>query len=414
MSPNFLLLLTLFATFLQSSAYIITTEPWQTDRPIPDSTLFYNIVVETGDPVLVDVLLVNGRLGNVTTIFGDSDLTKPEDSKAGFTVPFCPPGKQYAVRLVETSTKRFLKDSPEFQIFPAGTPSGAPTTGAQPTSTTSSPSLSPPTATTPSATSTTNTPSNGQASNNTGTGTKKSSTPVGPIVGGVLGGLAFLAIILAIILCRRKRKRVQNFDGEKTSKGVSGLRLGEVRPFMDIRRPAIAIPGADGVYASGLVNDSNSTVPTVTAPLPRSPKQHKAGYLGSSPIDEQSGYTPNSAITATSTRFSSMQSRTEVLRQERERIDREIATLESSSGGSMYTSSSRHPHDRDIADQLAALKEQIRQMELRQNFPLQDLSHSEPPPVYDAASPIEQPVPATRPRPLPARTPPVDSKLSSS
>jgi len=75
---------------LPAFAYIITTDPYQTDRPAPGLILFYNIQVQSGDPVLVDILLFNGSLGNTTTIFPDTDLRK--DSNAGFDIPFVPPG----------------------------------------------------------------------------------------------------------------------------------------------------------------------------------------------------------------------------------------------------------------------------------------------------------------------------------
>lgn len=70
----------------------MTTQPWQTDRPAPGLTLFYDIQVEQDDPVLVDILLFNGNLGNTTTIFGNSDLRKQDDRNAGFDIPFVPPG----------------------------------------------------------------------------------------------------------------------------------------------------------------------------------------------------------------------------------------------------------------------------------------------------------------------------------
>jgi len=71
----------------------MTTEPWQTDRPAPGVTLFYDIQVEQNDTVvLVDILLFNGSRGNTTTIFANSDLRKQDDRNAGFDIPFVPPG----------------------------------------------------------------------------------------------------------------------------------------------------------------------------------------------------------------------------------------------------------------------------------------------------------------------------------
>ncbi|KIM37390.1 hypothetical protein M413DRAFT_448454 [Hebeloma cylindrosporum] len=394
---NFLLIHFLHFS-LSTSAYVITTQPWQTDRPAPGLTLFYDIQVEQNDPVLVDILLFNGSLGNTTVIFGNNDLTKKDDRNAGFDIPFVPPGTTYAIRLVETSTKRFLQDSPQFQIFAVGSASG---------STSSASSVPPTTLPTPSGMSISSTkpPSSTRAG---GTTTTSSSTPsstaavtstigasksskVGAIVGAVNGCVVIIVIAFAIIIWRRYRRRPKldnptNETENALPKPASNGRLGSILPF--VLRPSNGSPAENpGV-------DPFKSYANQAGPLPEKFAQMETtlGDAGSS----------SSACNAVS-------ARAELLRQERERINREIASLENRStsseshyGGSSYgidmsDSSSQRPTVANIQpvpmgssinDQLASLREQIRQIE--QTYSQSALAgvSEEPPPSYDGPPPV--------------------------
>lgn len=391
-STNFLLLIHFL---LPSFAYVITTEPWQTDRPAPGLTLFYDIQVEQNDTVvLVDILLFNGSRGNTTTIFGNSDLRKQDDRNAGFDIPFVPPGTAYAIRLVETSTKRFLQDSPQFQIFAVSlvavdstslvvssippttlaTPSGLSTASITALSSTSLPSTSPA----------------GAGNSPPTTGSSKSKN-VAPIVGGVIGIVVLvIATIIAIILWRRRSpKSVPTNETEKVL--PKAVRLGSVQPF--VLHPSNASP----VDTSG--PNSAEVSPYTLSPVIGSatqasllPKKSAHGH----PVDTRDASSSPSAS-------NTVPARAELLRQERERINREITTLESRSatsdsrnGGSSYgtdlSDSSSYPIMASappvpivgtINEQLASLREQIRQIEQVYGPRGLAVMGDEPPPVYD-------------------------------
>ncbi|KAF9035189.1 hypothetical protein BJ165DRAFT_656840 [Panaeolus papilionaceus] len=109
-------------SILRTTAFQIEIEPWETDRPAPGDILFYNVVIEPGDPNTVDIILYNGELGNFTIIF-DNDRFKGDSDATGFNIPSVPPGTQYTGRLGRPNTRglEILAESRPFEIFPAGT-----------------------------------------------------------------------------------------------------------------------------------------------------------------------------------------------------------------------------------------------------------------------------------------------------
>ncbi|CAA7263873.1 unnamed protein product [Cyclocybe aegerita] len=399
-------------------SYVITTEPWQTNRPVPGGTIFYNIQHTEGEVVLVDILLISATRGNTTTIFGDSDLTKQDDANAGFTIPFVPPG-MYMIRLVATSTKQFLADSPQFEIFPVGTAS------ASSSSATSLPATPLPTFTgltttsTSSGSSTSNTA--GAAGSDTST-SSESSPPVGGIVGGVLGGLLVL-VVLGIVLWRRRQRRAG--EVAESVLPTSEANSGSVQPYTLSPRSmeglgALADPEGGSIYPSSMA--PSTAVNRQAGPLPS--KSHVLLGKGYGAAGEGS-----SSVSVTSPM--SPEARTDLLRRERERINREIAELENRTNNSgsqgtasmslpssitaASTTSSRPPRDQDLAAQLEALRNQIQQMEERQAYGTNAVDF-EPPPGYDGP-PAPQPIPEpnapgsgeSRPLPTP-RTAQIDRK----
>ncbi|KAF9482853.1 hypothetical protein BDN70DRAFT_379373 [Pholiota conissans] len=109
---------------LFASAYTINVGPATSALLTPGQTLTYTITLESGDTVvLVDILFVNGNLGNTTNIALNSDLSKAADRTGDYLIPSVPPGKLYSVRLVNASTKELLKDSTTFEVFAPGSTS---------------------------------------------------------------------------------------------------------------------------------------------------------------------------------------------------------------------------------------------------------------------------------------------------
>ncbi|PPQ84817.1 hypothetical protein CVT24_002924 [Panaeolus cyanescens] len=104
------------------AAFRIEVEPYDTDRPAPGETIFYNVFIEPGDPRVVDFVLYNGDLDNSTIIFHDLRLVGDEDA-SGFDIPFVPPGKKYTGRLTRPNTggRTVFIESAPFEIWPAGT-----------------------------------------------------------------------------------------------------------------------------------------------------------------------------------------------------------------------------------------------------------------------------------------------------
>lgn len=130
---------------------------------------------------------------------------------------------------------------------------------------------------------------------------------------------------------------------------------------------------------------------------------NKAGPLPKKLTDGHSAQMEIGHASSASSAFNTMAARAELLRQERERINREIASLENRStasesryGGSSYgtdlSASSSHPMMANIPpvpigssinDQLASLREQIRQIEQAYGPSALAGMSDEPPPSYD-------------------------------
>ncbi|KAF5313865.1 hypothetical protein D9619_013090 [Psilocybe cf. subviscida] len=437
------------ALLSRAAAYIVTTEKWEPDALlVPGKTLFYNVVVEARDTVvLVDVILANGILGNTSDIFANSDLRKKDDANAGFDVPFVPPGKQYTVRLVETATKKFLADSPQFEIFAvngvaSSSASSLPATTLPPISQTTTnppggssipPTSLPPLSKTASSNSNSASPSSGSSSITTGpspsaagpntpassapgdaipvTGDPepKSKTPVGAIAGGVVGGLFLIGLVVFFLLWRRRQHQHGSaptaLGGTDNEKATHGHGHGLASPGPHAVEPYTLPPSAVRPGAAGLGSTASLTGTGTdggAGPLPS-----KLGYgfaMGSS--SSQGGESPLLSPGTT---------RVEQLRLERERINRELAALEhqrpgaagshtattgpSSSGygggASSYmppssaASGSRGHQESALAEQLAVLQTQIRQLEERQQR-----RESDAPPMYDgppAAGSVSEP-----------------------
>ncbi|KAF9035190.1 hypothetical protein BJ165DRAFT_1510719 [Panaeolus papilionaceus] len=137
------ILLWLSICAVQVLAFKIEIEPYKTDRPAPGDTLFYNIVIEQGDPKVVDFILYNGDLDNSTIIFEDMRLVGDQDA-SGYDIPFVPPGKKYTGRLgrVKTRGREVLIESDPFEIWPVGGPNAAGPSGGSSTTPTSTISVS--------------------------------------------------------------------------------------------------------------------------------------------------------------------------------------------------------------------------------------------------------------------------------
>ena len=66
-------------------------QPWETDRPVPQSIIFFDAKRAAGDPQYVDVILEDSQRRNSTTLFERHDLAL--NSNAGFRIPAgIPPG----------------------------------------------------------------------------------------------------------------------------------------------------------------------------------------------------------------------------------------------------------------------------------------------------------------------------------
>ena len=245
------------------------------------------------------------------------------------------------------------------------------------------------------------------------TGASKSSN-IGPIVGGVIAGVLIIVAIIAIILWRRRSPTF--IPTNKTEKALLNAApealLGSVRPFVlhPSQASPVEIPGPNSVDALPSLITTNQA-----GSLPKKFTQMETLTLGDTgPPSSTSNTTP---------------ARAELLRQERERINREIASLENRStalesryGGSSYdtdlSDSSSHPMVASVApvpigssihDQLASLREQIRQIEQVYGPRASGMS-DDPPPGYDA--PPSGTIIGSL-RPLPNVMPPGESSMSA-
>jgi len=212
-------------------------------------------------------------------------------------------------------------------------------------------------------------------------GSNKTSE-VGPIIGGVIGGL--LVIVAAIVIILWRRRSPPTNESEKTlPKAALEVRPGGVQPFIlnPTQGPGVEIPGLNG--ADPLTNPSSSNgIVNQAGPLPRKFALGNGVRTASIALWD-AGSPPSSSDTASV--------RAQFLRRERERINREIASLENrslsgtdssaSSSDPLVASVPSIPLGSIIDDQLALLREQIRQIEVRQIY-----GTSEPPPGYDGPS----------------------------
>lgn len=254
------------------------------------------------------------------------------------------------------------------------TPSGLSTTSITASPSTSLPSASP-----------------AGAGNSTQTTGSSKSKNVAPIVGGVIGVVVLvIATIIAIILWRRRSpKSIPTNETEKVlPKAVPAVQLGSVQPF--VLHPSNASPV--DISGPNIAEVSPYTLSPVIGSATQAsllPKKFAHGH----PVDTgDASLSPSASNT--------VPARTELLRQERERINREIAALENRSatsdsrnGGSSYgTDSSSYPIMASappipivgtINEQLASLREQIRQIEQVYGPRGLAVMSDEPPPVYD-------------------------------
>ncbi|KAF9035187.1 hypothetical protein BJ165DRAFT_1510710 [Panaeolus papilionaceus] len=356
-------IVSLGAFILPSYAYTITTKTL-TDRPTVGDNLFYEIVLESSDTItIVDIHLADGSRGNSSLVFGSSDLNKPTDARAGFPIPAVPPGSSYTVRILAANNKRRLADSASFEIFARG--ASSPTSLGPTTLPSSGPTSTP-------SQSHTNTPGdNAQAS------TKK-STPVGPIIGGVLGGLlAIVLILLALLLMgrRKKKKRMSYYESNNKPRPITPPPLGEVKPFV-VNHPELP---------SSTDADSTTNLSTITAATGNRTAMGEKARLAQAQARSRSNRDIRSLQTTNASPSSPVpsSSRADELRIERDRLNRMIADLENrtisspSTLGGMSTftfvsssaqsgSSSGDSRDHQLAEQVAALREQIQRMEARQ------------------------------------------------
>ncbi|KAF9558454.1 hypothetical protein CPC08DRAFT_763943 [Agrocybe pediades] len=430
-------------------AYVINVTP-STKFPAPRDTIDWEITPGTGDASVVNILLTSAARGNTTVVGDTTDLSK-NSGKGSFDVPFVPPGN-YFLRLLNASGN-LLQDSSQFQIFAPGQTT-IPTTSASTIPPTSSQTPPPNTTGSPSGDTTNNNNNSNTSQQNTNS---KSSTPIGAIVGGVVGGIAAILVVLALIhffvrpLCgsgRRKNNKYALRDAEKFDTEPST----KPRPFYTGHVPApLSSPdsgesthGAD-VLSPGVASTTLGSTATVAnkyggygtsskARLIQEEQERQRQQLQSSHRYDSSTDIGSSRYTVPISIGQSLDStagqaepalppgisRADYLRQERERINREIAMLEgyaghgaaSSAGGSYGTSSgsggggtsvyppssvdsaARSEREREIAAQLAALQEQIRAIEARQVQSVgqaADVEDAEPPPGYYPSPPSRTP-----------------------
>ncbi|PPQ71916.1 hypothetical protein CVT24_008057, partial [Panaeolus cyanescens] len=352
---------------IPAHGYTITVTTPSNNRPRPGDNLFYDITRGPSDTVtIVDIHLADGNRGNSSLIFGSSDLTKSTDASAGFPIPGVPPGSAYTIRLLDASNKNRLADSATFQIFAIDSPSGSslPPATLPPAASTSTPTQSPTT-----------------APSETVTASKK-STPIGPIIGGVLGGLlAIVLILLALLLLgRRKKRRLSYYESNNKPRPITPPPNGEVKPFTV--RPSEPPTDIDGTESTTNLTYTASTRTATTGA--RTTMSEKARLAQA---QAQARFRPvqdiHSQPNAPSSPTGSAAARAEELRMERDRLNRLIADLENRTvsspstfgSASTYTFasssnqtgvSSGDSRDHHLAEQVAALREQIQRMEARQ------------------------------------------------
>ncbi|KAF8057409.1 hypothetical protein FPV67DRAFT_562363 [Lyophyllum atratum] len=331
------------------SALKLAINPDATDPPaIPGNTIHVQVTPEQGDPVKVNIYLFDTIQKNGTELFDQLDidnLVRPL-----FTIPpDIPPRKQYVIRAT-TASDVLVADSPPFEIL-ASTPT---------TSVSSASSSS-----TGSSTSTTfPTPSDG----NTGT---SMDTHIGAIIGGVLGGLAIIAITLALLVwLRRRQKHTMEpiSDEEQTWPKNRNSRL---QPFTVLK------PQALSSTVSTKLSTMNNLPKTVTTPTSSSGNTSATTTSPSPSIPMSSTAQPS-----TSSAPDSKSARSNLELQKR-RINEQMASIQGGAS-SMPSDSGTRNEDADVRQQLDDLRLQIRQLEARQaQATWRDDTPNEPPPTYN-------------------------------
>ncbi|GLB43087.1 hypothetical protein LshimejAT787_1205360 [Lyophyllum shimeji] len=271
--------------------------------------------------------------------------------------------KQYVVRATRTSGE-FLADSPAFEIL-----AGTHTTSGSSVSSTSSGASRSTASTVSSSSSNTSTPP--------GLGRAKQS-PVGAIVGGVLGGLALIAIILGLLLCLRHRREGKSSTSGDLEKSRLETRNSRLEPFTAIQPQASS--SASTSTKRPLASNSPVTALVSTA-------GDSTDFISMSSPLLSSALPPSSPPVSDS--VSSRAAAQAELRQQKRQLKQQIALAENGSPVSSPSANGSSPRsdDADVRQQLDDLRAQIRQLELRQaqaSAPAwQENTPEEPPPDYN-------------------------------
>ncbi|TFK28115.1 hypothetical protein FA15DRAFT_665593 [Coprinopsis marcescibilis] len=366
-----------------------------TDRPTPRTIIHFETqgTATASDPIHVDIFLRN-------TGTQRQDLAVPQwtikgTPNAGFPIPDqIEPGASYVLRMTDSNTQVVVADSVVFEIFPIGTPPSPEYEQQQNTPAPEAPT--------------------------------EPSVPLGPIIGGVVGGVAIIVIFFVLLwfLLRKPKKRQQNsrsppnpdpqapHPNPASAVGPDGKPL--ISPFI--------IPSSTGGNTKDSHYGSHIEAYPLTSPTSQSSgfsaREEKArlaaqsaresrhrtttsghsaqnslahashdGSGASDPLLSRPQYPPS--VGGDSKRSLHSAQRADQLRRERERIDREIADLESQSvfSGTGSSNSRNRPVSEDVMGQIAALREQVARMENR-GYTQMD----EPPPEYvPSSSPLPKP-----------------------
>jgi len=185
---SLLLLVTLF--FPLSAAYVIDITSYLTDSVEVDWPFICNLrKTEQNEPLVVDVVLYHPASNTSTTISGRRDLDNEWDRNFLVVTPTVTPD-QYVIRLLDPSTKLKLQDSNPFQILPHNPPPMIPfpilkhsETQILQTNTTQGPS------------------------DDGDDGINKAI--LSKIIGGAITGMIIVAIVATVMVCRRKQRRAR-------------------------------------------------------------------------------------------------------------------------------------------------------------------------------------------------------------
>ncbi|KAF8059829.1 hypothetical protein FPV67DRAFT_339726 [Lyophyllum atratum] len=335
------------------SALKLAINPDATDPPaIPGNTIHVQVTPEQGDPAKVNIYLFDTIQKNGTELFDQLDidnLVRPL-----FTIPpDIPPRKQYVIRAT-TASDVLVADSPPFEIL------------ATPTTTVSSVSMS-------STGSSTSTPSSTSSDGNSG---KSMDSHIGAIIGGVSGGLAIIAITLALLVWLRRRQKhtMEPISGDEQTWPKN--RNSRLQPFTVLK------PQSLSSTVSTKLSTMNNLPKTATAPTSSSGNTSATTTSPSPSVPTSSTVQPS-----TSSAPDSKSARSNLELQKR-RINEQMASIQGGTSASSVptdsgTNSTRH-EDADVRQQLDDLRLQIRQLEARQaQATWRDDTPNEPPPTYN-------------------------------